>query len=131
MMDYKGYLGRVEFDDHAGVFHGEVINTRDVITFEGESVKELQQAFRDSVDDYLEFCKSRGEAPDKPFSGQFVARIPPDLHREVSLAAASVGQSLNAWVTETLQSALGDRTPSRGAGRSKSHKRGRVKARTR
>jgi predicted HicB family RNase H-like nuclease len=131
MMDYKGYLGRVEFDDQAGVFHGEVVNTRDVITFEGESVKELQQAFRDSVDDYLEFCRSRGEAPDKPFSGQFVARIPPDLHREVSLAAASVGQSLNAWVTETLQSALGNRNPGRGADRSQSRKRGRVKARTR
>jgi len=116
MMDYKGYLGRVEFD---------------VITFEGESVKELQQAFRDSVDDYLEFCKSRGEAPDKPFSGQFVARIPPDLHREVSLAAASVGQSLNAWVTETLQSALGNRTPNRAADRSKTPKPRRVKARTR
>ena len=106
MINYQGYIGKVEFDDEAGIFHGEVINTRDVITFQGESVTELKQAFRDSVDDYLAFCKERGEAPDKPFSGQFVTRIPPDLHRQVNVAAALAGKSLNAWVTEQLQGAV-------------------------
>ncbi|MCO6458964.1 MAG: type II toxin-antitoxin system HicB family antitoxin [Pirellulaceae bacterium] len=106
MMEYKGYIGKVEFDDDALIFHGEVINTRDVITFQGESVSELTQAFHDSVDDYLAFCKERGEAPDKPFSGQFVTRISPELHRQVNMAAAVSGKSLNAWVTEQLQSAV-------------------------
>lgn len=106
MMNYKGYIGKVEFDDEAGIFHGDVINTRDVITFQGESVTELKQAFHESVDDYLAFCKQRGEAPDKPFSGQFVTRIPPDLHRQVNVAAALSGKSLNAWVTEQLQGAV-------------------------
>lgn len=106
MMEYKGYVGKVEFDDEALVFHGEVINTRDVITFQGESVGELTQAFHDSVNDYLAFCKERGEAPDKPFSGQFVTRISPELHRQVNVAAAVSGKSLNAWVTEQLQAAV-------------------------
>lgn len=106
MMEYKGYVGKVEFDDEALVFHGEVINTRDVITFQGESVGELTQAFHDSVNDYLAFCKERGEAPDKPFSGQFVTRISPELHRQVNAAAAVSGKSLNAWVTEQLQAAV-------------------------
>lgn len=106
MMNYQGYIGKVEFDDEAGIFHGEVINTRDVITFQGESVSELKQAFHESVDDYLAFCKERGEAPDKPFSGQFVTRIPADLHRQVNVAAALSGKSLNAWVTEQLQGAV-------------------------
>ncbi len=106
MMEYKGYIGRVEFDDEAGIFHGEVLNTRDVITFQGESVSELTQAFRDSVDDYIAFCEERGESPDKPFSGQFVTRIPPELHRQVNIAAAASGKSLNAWVTEQLQAAV-------------------------
>ena len=70
MMEYKGYLGQVEFDDEAGTFHGEVINTRDVITFQGKSVAELKKAFQDSVDDYLAFCAARGEEPDKPSSGK-------------------------------------------------------------
>ena len=106
MMQYRGYMGKVEFDDEAAAFHGEVINTRDVITFQGESVSELTQAFRDSIDDYLAFCEERGEAPEKPFSGQFVTRISPELHRQVHIAATVSGKSLNAWVTEQLQVAV-------------------------
>lgn len=45
MMEYKGYIGKVEFDDEANLFHGEVINLPDVITFQGESVQEIRQAF--------------------------------------------------------------------------------------
>jgi predicted HicB family RNase H-like nuclease len=106
MMEYKGYIGKVEFDDEAEIFHGEIINTRDVITFQGKSVDELTKAFRESIDDYLAFCKQRGETPDKPFSGQFVTRIPPELHRQVNVAAVLAGKSLNAFVTEQLQVAV-------------------------
>ena len=63
MMEYKGYIGKVEIDDEVGVLYGEVINVRDVITFEGTSVEEVQQAFHESVEDYLEFCAERGESP--------------------------------------------------------------------
>jgi predicted HicB family RNase H-like nuclease len=62
-MTYKGYEGIVEFDEASHVFHGEVINTRDVITFQSSSVKQIEHAFRESVDDYLAFCASRGEEP--------------------------------------------------------------------
>jgi predicted HicB family RNase H-like nuclease len=65
MMECKGYLGKVEFDDEASLSHGEVINTRDVITFQGKTVAELTKAFRESVDEYLVFCAGRGEKPDK------------------------------------------------------------------
>ena len=106
MMEYKGYVGKVEFDDEAGIFHGEVLDTRDVITFQGRSVDELKTAFQESIDDYLAFCKQRGEEPNKPFSGQFVTRIPPELHRQVNLAASISGKSLNAWVVEQLQAAV-------------------------
>ena len=64
-MHYKGYLSRVEFDDEANIFHGEVINIRDVVTFQGQSVDELHRAFEDSVEDYLAFCAERGEAPNR------------------------------------------------------------------
>ncbi|HUY35643.1 MAG TPA: type II toxin-antitoxin system HicB family antitoxin [Pirellulales bacterium] len=123
MMEYQGYIGRVEFDDEAGIFHGEVINTRDVITFQGESVAELKKAFQESVDDYSAFCASRGEEPDKPFSGQFVTRIPPELHRQVNLAAGLSGKSLNAWVSEQLQSAI---ARVRESGAQKAKKSGRI-----
>lgn len=81
MLIYKGYMGHVEFDDEIEIFHGEVINTRDVITFQGSTVAEIKKAFRESIDDYLDFCKERNEEPEKPFSGKFNLRLEPELHR--------------------------------------------------
>lgn len=66
MLNYKGYIGYVEFDEEAEILHGEIINTRDVITFQGKSITELKQAFIDSIEDYLDFCKSRNESPERP-----------------------------------------------------------------
>lgn len=104
-MEYKGYIGKVELDEESGLLHGEVINTRDVITFEGESVNEVSQAFRDSIDDYLAFCTERGEEPDKPFSGRFVIRVSPELHRRIFTHARQADKSLNGWVAEVLEAA--------------------------
>jgi predicted HicB family RNase H-like nuclease len=70
MMEYKGYFAKVEFDDEADIFHGEIINLRDLVTFQGQTVDELRKAFRDSIDDYLEFCAERGEEQEKPCSGK-------------------------------------------------------------
>jgi predicted HicB family RNase H-like nuclease len=106
MMEYKGYIGKVEFDEEAGVLYGEVINVRDVITFEGLSVDEIQKAFRESVDDYLDFCAQRGESPEKPFSGKFVVRLPAELHRKAYVQAKLADKSLNGWITEVLKSVL-------------------------
>lgn len=103
MLEYKGYSGRVEFDEEAGVFHGEVLDLRDVVTFEGRSVGEIEEAFRDSIDDYLEFCEERGEEPDRPFSGRLVLRLSPRLHRAVYVRARKEGKSLNQWIAEQLE----------------------------
>ena len=106
MMEYKGYIGKVEIDEDAGVLYGEVINVRDVITFEGATVDEVQTAFRESVDDYLAFCAERNEPPEKPFSGKFVVRLPAELHRKAFIQAKLADKSLNGWVTEVLQTVL-------------------------
>ena len=103
MMEYKGYTGKVEYDDDAGIFHREVINLRDVITFQGNSVKELRLEFRDSIDDYLEFCAERNEEPEKPFSGKFILRVPPELHRKIYTKAKTENKSLNGWVNDVLE----------------------------
>jgi predicted HicB family RNase H-like nuclease len=104
-MSYKGYQAIVAYDEDAEIFHGEVVNLRDVITFQGKSVKELKKAFADSVEDYIDFCAQRGEAPEKPFSGQFVVRVDPPIHRAVATAAKQAGMSLNKWVAVTLERA--------------------------
>ncbi len=102
MMTYKGYIARVDFDDEARIFHGEVIGIRDVVTFQGSTVEEIEKAFNESIDDYLDYCKTRNEEPDKPFSGKFVVRVSPEIHRKVYMAAKKSGQSINAWLNMNL-----------------------------
>ncbi len=102
-MKYKGYTGLVELEEGSDVLFGRVIGLRDVITFQGESVAEVTQAFHDSVDDYLEFCAERGESPEKPYSGQFVLRLPPSLHRELANLAQAQSTSLNAFIEDILK----------------------------
>jgi len=101
-MKYKGYTGIVEFDEESRVLFGRVIGLRDVITFEGDSVAEVIQAFHDSVDVYVEFCAERGESPEKPYSGQFVLRLDPRLHRELANAAEEQTTSLNDLIEGVL-----------------------------
>lgn len=110
MLKHKGYIGHVEYDDDAGLFHGEIVNIRDVVTFQGRTVDELREAFRESVDDYLAFCAERGEEPDKPFSGRFVVRIDPELHKRSVMAAKRAGKSLNAWIIDAIRQATEART---------------------
>ena len=106
-MTYNGYHAAIEFDEEAELFHGEVTGLRDVITFQGKSVAELKEGFKGSVEDYLAFCKERGEEPEKPFSGQFLVRTDPQAHRLAVMAAKSKGMSLNAFVATAIETASG------------------------
>lgn len=105
-MEYKGYIGDVTFDSQAHLFHGEVINTRDVITFQGTSVDELEAAFHDSVDDYLQWCSEEGVSPEKPYSGRFNIRISPGLHREIAIVAKRMNLSINKFVEKAVMDEL-------------------------
>ena len=111
-MSYKGYEATIEFDEEAGLFHGEVIDLRDVVTFQGSSVAELKAALADSVEDYIAFCRARGEEPEKPFSGRFVVRTEPAVHRAIHAAAKRAGISLNKWVAAALERAATPPLPS-------------------
>ncbi len=102
MIEYKGYLGKVEYDSTAKLLHGEVLGIRDVVTFQARSVDELDKAFCESVDDYLDFCRSRNEPPNKSYSGQFLTRIAPELHRRLVILAETEGKSLNSLAAELL-----------------------------
>ena len=104
-MNYQGYQAAVTFDEEADIFHGSVVNTRDVITFQGRSVDEIRTAFKDSVDEYLKFCAELGEEPERPYSGKIALRIPSSLHRTASSAARAEGKSLNSWLTAAVERA--------------------------
>jgi predicted HicB family RNase H-like nuclease len=102
-MKYKGYVAQVTFDSDAKIFHGEVMGLRDVITFQGTTVKELEKSFKDSVDDYIKWCKERGESPEKAFSGNLRIRISPELHAQLAQEAHVHGQSLNSLIIDRLK----------------------------
>ena len=106
MMKYKGYTGAVAYDSEDEIFHGEVINLRDVITFEADNVEDLKKEFQTSVDDYLTFCKERGEEPEKPLSGKFIVRIPPELHKKVLVKSKQMKKSINSYIQEVLETSL-------------------------
>ena len=103
MMEYKGYRAAVIFDDSIEIFHGEVVDTRDVVTFQGFSVDELRREFKISVDDYLEFCRERGLEPDKPYSGEISFKVSSKVHRTADAAARSEGKTLEDWLADTVE----------------------------
>ena len=106
MLEYKGYQGTAEFDYDAGIFFGEVVDLRDVITFHGQSVEELEKSFRDSVEEYLKFCEEMSRTPGKPFSGKFNVRISSAMHRKLVVQARRDDKSLNQWVSDTLEKVI-------------------------
>lgn len=80
----KCYQGQVNYDEEAKFFHGEVVGLRDAITFQGTSLDELEQAFKDSINEYLDFCKELKRTPEKPFSGKLILRLPPEIHERAT-----------------------------------------------
>lgn len=104
MLDYKGYRGTIDAED--GVFHGRVTGLKDVVTFEGETFTQVEQAFRDSIDDYLAFCAERGEVPDRAYSGKIPLRVDPETHRKAAIRAMAEGISLNQWIARNIETTV-------------------------
>jgi predicted HicB family RNase H-like nuclease len=76
-----------------------------VITFEGATFAEVEQAFRDSIDDYLAFCAARGKPPDRPYSGKIPLRVSPETHRRAAMRADAAGVRLNQWIAHRIETA--------------------------
>lgn len=101
-LEYKGYIGTVEFSAEDKIFFGKIQGINDLVTFEGSSVEELEKSFQESVLDYLETCKSLNKNPDKVFKGSFNVRVPQELHQKTALLASKKGLNLNDVVKEAL-----------------------------
>jgi predicted HicB family RNase H-like nuclease len=106
MMEYRGYKAQIDFDEDAGLFMGEVINTHDGIRFQGRSAEELRDGFHRAVDDYIEWCSLRRRDSSHPLAGRVAVRLPPELHRSVLAAAEREGKHLSAWIVERLGEAV-------------------------
>jgi|SRR5665213_1301191 len=107
VLKYKGYHGSTEFSLEDDCLFGHLLGISDIISYEGNSVKEIKAAFKESVDDYVETCRKIGKAPQKPYSGKVMFRIDPQVHAKAALAAQLKGISLNQWAEEVLREAAG------------------------
>ena len=106
MIEYKGYIGVIDFDPEIDLFHGTVINTQDVITFYGASVTELREEMQKSLEVYFEVCKEQGKVPDKPFSGTLTSQTSPELYGRIALNAARRQLKIDAYLQEVLEKAV-------------------------
>ncbi len=102
-MTYKGYLGSVAFSEKDNVFFGKIEGINGLVNFEGESVRELTEAFHEAVDDYLAYCKDEGIKPDKSYSGMLNVRLTPAIHRQIAMLARQAGMTLNAYIKNALE----------------------------
>lgn len=105
-MEYKGYVGSVEFSEEDALFYGKVLGIRGLISYEGTNAAELVTDFHGAVDDYLELCAQSGTEPEKAYKGSFNVRISPELHKQAVIAAMSHNMSLNSFVETSIQQAL-------------------------
>jgi len=105
-MKHKGYEAIIKYSDEDETFIGEVINSQDILVFDGQTVDEVKESFYSVVDEYLEDCEKEGIEPKKPFSGQFITRLKPVLHQKLYIGAKKAGKSMNAFVEEALEEKL-------------------------
>ncbi|PHS38692.1 MAG: toxin-antitoxin system HicB family antitoxin [Sulfurovum sp.] len=101
-IEYKGYIGSIEYSPEDTCFFGKLEMIDDLVTFESDNAKELEENFHDAVDEYLESCKVLGREPQKVYKGVFNVRIEPELHRKVYQEALKAGVSLNSFVRDAL-----------------------------
>jgi predicted HicB family RNase H-like nuclease len=103
VLTYKGFIGSVHFSSDDNVFFGKVEGINDLITFEGETVKELTDAFRYMVDEHIADCEKENVSVEKSYNGSFNIRLTPDLHRRAAIAAKMHGNTLNSFVKEAIE----------------------------
>ena len=105
-MEYKGYVGSVEFSEKDGLFFGKVMGLLALLSYEGSAAAELVADFHAAVDDYLALCASEGIEPEKAYKGSFNVRISPELHKKLVISAAAQQMSLNSFVEHALANAV-------------------------
>jgi predicted HicB family RNase H-like nuclease len=108
ILTYKGFIGSVHFSSDDAVFFGKIEGINDLITFEGETVKELTSAFHYVVDEHIKDCKAQNIAPEKSYKGSFNVRVSPELHRRIAISARMRGETLNHFVRDALNKAASE-----------------------
>ncbi|MDR1348103.1 MAG: type II toxin-antitoxin system HicB family antitoxin [Prevotellaceae bacterium] len=106
LLVYKGFTGSVNFSADDNVFFGKIEGINDLITFEGSTVQELQQAFHYVIDEHIKDCENEQIPVEKSYKGSFNVRLTPELHRKAAITAKLRGRTLNAFVKDAIEKAM-------------------------
>ncbi len=106
-MKYKDYSADIEYSEEDRCLIGHIAGITDIVGFHADTVPELQVAFEEAVEDYLETCEKLNKPPQKPYSGNLRLRIPPDIHVAIAKAAEASGKDLDQWAADTFSHAVG------------------------
>lgn len=101
-LEYKGYIGTVDFSAEDNCLFGKIIGINDLINYKAQAVSELKEVFEEAVNDYLETCKELGKQPNKTFRGVFNVRTTAETHKNLVLLAARKNMKLNELASKAL-----------------------------
>ena len=106
-LEYKGYKGSVEYSKEDNCLFGKVQGlSKDLITYEGQTLDELRKDFEEGIDSYLEGCKADGVEPAKPYSGKLNLRMTSELHSRVAAFVATTGTTINDFINKAIKNEL-------------------------
>lgn len=105
-LEYKGYTGSIEYSKEDGLFFGKLLGIKSLISYEGITGPELEQDFKNAIEDYISDCKESGIELEKPFKGSFNVRISSELHRKAALKSMELNTSLNSFVAESIRQSV-------------------------
>jgi predicted HicB family RNase H-like nuclease len=104
VLKYNDFIASIKYSDDDEAFIGRIEGINSIVSFEGQSVKELKTAFVEAIESYLEFCSRKGiTEPQKSYTGVFNVRIDADLHRRAAITAKTNGSTLNAFVKKAIE----------------------------
>lgn len=106
VLEYNGFIGSVDFSIEDHILFGSLLHINDLVTYEGETLQELEDAFKEAVEEYIELCKECDKEPEKPFKGVFNVRVSPETHKKAVFEAEKRGVTLNQFVGEAIRKSI-------------------------
>jgi predicted HicB family RNase H-like nuclease len=106
-LEYKGYYGSIEYSKEGKCLYGKVLGmNKDSITYEGTTIEELENDFKEGIESYFEGCKKSGIEPRKAFNGSLNIRIPSEVHGKIAILAERTGTSVNDFILKAIERQL-------------------------
>jgi predicted HicB family RNase H-like nuclease len=111
VIKYKGFIGSVHYASEDRIFYGKVEGIKDLISFEGSTVDELEKGFKYMVDEHIRDCEKNNTPVEKSYKGNLNIRLSPELHKKAAYNASIRGISLNQYINDAIKKEIASTDP--------------------